>query len=58
MRVFKACAVRETAVYWSVNEDFEDKRNAENTFLDDFYFFSGFEIVSRICVSAIIFFIL
>ena len=35
--VFKACEVRETAVYWGVNEDFEDKRNAENKLLYNFY---------------------
>ena len=35
-RVFKACETWETAVYYDVNEDFEGKRNAENTLLDNF----------------------
>ena len=36
---FKACETWETAVYYDVNEDFEGKRNAENTLLDSFYYF-------------------
>ena len=35
-RVFKACEARKTAVYYGVNEDFEGKYNAENTFFDNF----------------------
>ena len=33
MSVFQAHEVRETTVYWSVNEDFENECNEENTFL-------------------------
>ena len=35
-RGFKACEARKTAVYYGVNEDFEGKRNTENTFFDNF----------------------
>ena len=35
-RDFKACEVRETAVYSGVNEDFEHKRNAKITLLGNF----------------------
>ena len=37
-RDFKACEVWETAAYWGVCEDFEHKRNAEITSLDDFLY--------------------
>lgn len=36
---FKACATRETAVYYSVNEDFEGKYNAKIRFLFAYPFF-------------------
>ena len=35
-RDFQAFEGRETAVYWSVNEDFETEYNAEITLLDSF----------------------
>jgi hypothetical protein len=35
---FKACEMRETAVYSGVNEDFEHERNAEITPSDEFFY--------------------
>ena len=48
-RIFKACEARETAVYFGVNEDFESERNAENTLLDNFYFW--YTLTQSTCIS-------
>ena len=46
---FKACATRETAVYYSVNEDFEGKYNAKIRFLFAYPFFVKQKKITYLC---------